>query len=392
MHAHDLAVIEPLVGAQIDAAALGGCGRGGDVARAGRGAAAAVTAVSSMVICPAPSIDTWTGSACWSSAPARLSGRSIGTPATSKGAVTMKMISSTSITSTSGVTLISAIGARRERPPRRDEEGRLAPISGRSRPRLRARGSGSSGSGRRSGRAALRAGRGRGSGGCRRSPRGWRRTGRWRWRTAPRRCPARRPRGLVLLAPAMAVKARMMPHTVPNSPTNGATEPTVARMLRRSPRWSSSVATAAFMRLARRSRVPARSTTPPRGRAAPFVEPGGEDRGGGQLLGAADCVEAVDVARRPEVALIGLGLAVDAAQAQRVAEDDRPGPHADAASSPIITALTTMSADMNRVSGDIRSGVGRSVIKFLLSLSRGTPRPTPWAGGGAGRRAREKRR
>ena len=69
---------------------------------------------------------------------------------------------------------------------------------------------------------------------------------------------------LVLLAPAMAVKARMIPHTVPNSPTKGATEPTVARMFRRSPRWSSSLATAAFMRLARRSRVPARSTTPPR--------------------------------------------------------------------------------------------------------------------------------
>ena len=64
----------------------------------------------------------------------------------------------------------------------------------------------------------------------------------------------------VLLAPAMAVKLRMMPHTVPNRPTNGATEPTVARMLRRSPRRSSSAATAAFIRLASRSRVPARST------------------------------------------------------------------------------------------------------------------------------------
>ena len=98
-------------------------------------------------------------------------------------------------------------------------------------------------------------------------------------------------------------EARMMPQTVPNRPTNGATEPTVARMLRRSPRRSSSAATAAFIRLARRSRVPARSTTAAAGRAAPFVEPGGEDRGGRQLLRAALGVEGVDVVGRPEVAL-----------------------------------------------------------------------------------------
>ncbi len=53
-----------------------------------------------------------------SSGLARLSGRFTGTPAVSSGAVTMKMISSTSITSTSGVTLISAIGARRRPVPR----------------------------------------------------------------------------------------------------------------------------------------------------------------------------------------------------------------------------------------------------------------------------------
>ena len=37
-------------------------------------------------------------------------GRSTGTPTVNNGAVTMKMISSTNITSTKGVTLISAIG------------------------------------------------------------------------------------------------------------------------------------------------------------------------------------------------------------------------------------------------------------------------------------------
>ena len=46
---------------------------------------------------------------CWSSA-AVVFGRSSGTPTVNKGAVTMKMISNTSMTSTIGVTLISASG------------------------------------------------------------------------------------------------------------------------------------------------------------------------------------------------------------------------------------------------------------------------------------------
>ena len=50
------------------------------------------------------------------SAFAAVFGRSTATPVTSSGAATMKMISSTSITSTIGVTLISAIGALRRRP------------------------------------------------------------------------------------------------------------------------------------------------------------------------------------------------------------------------------------------------------------------------------------
>jgi hypothetical protein len=49
-------------------------------------------------------------------------GSSTGTPTVSSGAVTMKTTSSTSMTSTSGVTLISDIGRyrpRAERPPAR---------------------------------------------------------------------------------------------------------------------------------------------------------------------------------------------------------------------------------------------------------------------------------
>src|ERR1043165_2870857 len=50
-----------------------------------------------------------------------MGGRSTGNPITISGAVTMKMMSSTSITSTKGVTLISCMGvclrARLRRPP-----------------------------------------------------------------------------------------------------------------------------------------------------------------------------------------------------------------------------------------------------------------------------------
>ena len=59
--------------------------------------------------------DTTSGSSlpptCW----ALVFGRSTGTPTCRSGAVTMKMISSTSMTSTSGVTLMSAIGVKRRR-------------------------------------------------------------------------------------------------------------------------------------------------------------------------------------------------------------------------------------------------------------------------------------
>ena len=58
---------------------------------------------------------------------------------------------------------------------------------------------------------------------------------------------------------AMAAKLRMMPHTVPNRPMNGATEPVVARKFRRLARRSVSAAIVASIAVASRSRVPARS-------------------------------------------------------------------------------------------------------------------------------------
>src|SRR6267142_2919588 len=62
--------------------------------------------------------DSVSGFLSWSRLLAWVCGRSSGTPTVSSGADTMKMISSTSMTSTIGVTLISAIGATRRRPRR----------------------------------------------------------------------------------------------------------------------------------------------------------------------------------------------------------------------------------------------------------------------------------
>src|SRR5262249_355051 len=62
---------------------------------------------------PSSLTETVSGSLSWSSDFACVCGRSIGTPTVSSGADTMKMMSSTSITSTMGVTLISLMTARR---------------------------------------------------------------------------------------------------------------------------------------------------------------------------------------------------------------------------------------------------------------------------------------
>src|SRR3984957_18686718 len=59
---------------------------------------------------------TVSGSVFWLSDLAWLCGRLIGTPTVSSGADTMKTMSSTSMTSTNGVTLISLMTARRRRP------------------------------------------------------------------------------------------------------------------------------------------------------------------------------------------------------------------------------------------------------------------------------------
>src|SRR6202043_2930219 len=58
-----------------------------------------------------------------------LCGRSIGTPTVSSGADTMNTMSSTSMTSTNGVTLISLITGRRRRLPPRAETALIVPAA-----------------------------------------------------------------------------------------------------------------------------------------------------------------------------------------------------------------------------------------------------------------------
>ena len=133
---------------------------------------------------------------------------------------------------------------------------------------------------------------------------------------------------LVLCCPAMSEKLRMIPQTVPNRPTNGATEPIVARMLRRA---GDLVGLRRHRRMQRDRQPRARALAidpAARGRAAPFGDAGGEHLGGGMLLPPAHLVEGVDILGPPEVALEALAVAGGAAQLQPLADDDRPGPDA----------------------------------------------------------------
>jgi hypothetical protein len=129
----------------------------------------------------------------------------------------------------------------------------------------------------------------------------------------------------------------MMPHTVPNRPTKGATEPTVARKFSRSasasprrhracPSPGEPLARALAVDLARPENGAIRPARLPRGRASrlPFSFWNASSRA------------------RPEFGSI-VALALDAAHLDPEADDDRPDPDAGEHQPP-ITAFTTMSA------------------------------------------------
>ena len=94
-----------------------------------------------------------------------------------------------------------------------------------------------------------------------------------------------------------------MPSTVPNRPTKGATEPTVARMLR----LRGEPVGLRRHRAVHRDREPGAGAVLVEllagGRAAPFGDAGGEHLGDGQVAPAAALVEGVDILGFPEVAL-----------------------------------------------------------------------------------------
>ncbi len=117
-----------------------------------------------------------------------------------------------------------------------------------------------------------------------------------------------------------------MPSTVPNRPTKGATEPTVARMFS----FAASRSVSAADRAVHGDREPGAGAVLVQmlavGGAPPFGNSGGEDPGGGKIAPPARLVEAVDVPGFPEVALEPVVLAIDPAHLRPVAGDDRPGP------------------------------------------------------------------
>ena len=123
-------------------------------------------------------------------------------PGMTSGAVTMKITSSTSITSMYGTTLIWLIDLRARRIVIEARRTTLALQDVRELFDERLV-------------SAPRGGRRRACSGCRRRPREWRRRGRWRWRSAPRRCPARRCASVAWLTFARPRNAFMIPHTVP---------------------------------------------------------------------------------------------------------------------------------------------------------------------------------
>ena len=197
----------------------------------------------------------------------------------------------------------------------------------------------------------------------------------------------------VFCACAMPVKLRMIPHTVPNSPTNGATEPTVARMFNRSDSWSISLATAAPIAVASRSRVPPRSTCPPTVERRHSATPAVNTRAIGRSLSLCSRWNA-------SISSAFQKSRSNAAVLRRVAPSRKKKPritaqvHTLAANSPIITVFTTQSAWRNSAIGDSVVASVLSMISFTWryplipsrvrpSLGQ-TPRSIPSAGAAAG--------
>ena len=188
----------------------------------------------------------------------------------------------------------------------------------------------------------------------------------------------------VLCSPAMSVKLRMIPQTVPNRPTKGATEPTVARMLSRAASRSVSAATAECMATARRERVPSRSTRLAGGRAAPFGDAGGEHLG---ARAARSCRAPRRSCRYPRLSRNRARTGRSRGGSRRIfaplADDDRPGPDAGEEQADHHDLDDDVGLQ-EQGDGDIRSLVADAANSGLLPSSAArTPRPRRAAGASA---------
>ena len=297
-------------------------------------------------------------------------------PVVMSGAVTMKMISSTSITSMNGTMLISLMVRRRlPRWPMRAWRG---------------------GSARRAGSGAgvalqdvrelldealeldRRCGRCRGRSGCRRSPPGSRRTGRSRWRPAPRRCPGATVASVTCCRFDRPMKACMMPHTVPNRPTYGRDR--ADRREERQVRLDG-----VQLALEARAHRPARAVEQRAGvgdallaQLEELAHARGEDalhRRVDRLLGGVG-VEVVEVAAGPELAL----EVVVGRQRTRRRPNSLPKITvqlaSDASISPAITTCTTMLAWRTSVTIEKSWFIGVALGRMSLGIRRGRKVPS----------------
>ena len=134
---------------------------------------------------------------------------------------------------------------------------------------------------------------------------------------------------LVLLAAAMPAKLRMIPHTVPNRPMNGAAEPSVARNGRRaSRRRNSAFSTSRIARSIRSRRSPAVSGA---GHAAAVLsaQPADSTRAGRVAgLGLARCGHQFGRRMRGSgPRLMALRRPADRREPPQLVDDHRPAPH-----------------------------------------------------------------
>ena len=125
----------------------------------------------------------------------------------------------------------------------------------------------------------------------------------------------------------MAWKLVMMPHTVPNRPTNGAMEPTVARNSRRRSSCSISRLMVTSITFSTRIWMPPMRADVALHRALPLAHGGNEQRRHGEGAPVRQAgVELVQRLARPEHLLEAVGLAPRAAEREQLLDDDGPGP------------------------------------------------------------------